>query len=611
MAVNVWQGVQQGQQLVDGLFQQQDQMRAGRALAGGNYAQAMQALGAGGNIQGVRQLQGDQIAMQDRQAAEAKAQQAQQLNTTLQVVRTLKRARSENQDLGALVEQYRPAFAAMGTDPAQFDAIAQQIATNPGLLDEIETVIGEQARNLEVVNFGSGRGAAVVDLDTGNEVRRLNPDQQPITVANNSVLYDPVRGEALVDTRSPEYIQRDPTRELIEVTPRAASTGGGASSTDSIIDGVIRREGGFVARDGRSGAPANFGINQRANPDIDVANLTEPQARAIYQERYVAPIVAAGVSGPALEAVVDFGVNAGVNRSLDFWRRSGGDINEFNKLRLQHYRSLPDYEQNGRSWERRVAETTPGRNAGSGGGARVVSAAQAPQETAAQQAASAARSFTQERQLRTDIGNNPAAKELALVRPHIQTIGRIAGQVRDGRNVSAQDDLALIFAFMKVLDPTSVVREGEFANAQNTGGIAENVVNAYNKALNGERLTDRQRSEFFRTANGMMRDRQANYQEVVNRQRDLASQYGLSPDRVAPAQPAGGQQGPRVRFELSPQQQAWVSQNGRAESGGSARRAGSRENPRLINPASATQSYNNIPSGSYFLTPDGQLRQKR
>lgn len=592
MAVNVWQGVQQGQQLVDGLFQQRDQMRAGRALAGGNYADAMQALGAGGNIQGVRQLQGDQIAMQDRQAAATKEQRAQQLSTTLQVVRTLKRARSENRDLGAIVEQYRPAFAAMGTDPAQFDAVAQQIIADPALLDQIENVIGEQARNLEVVNFGSGRGAAVVDLDTGNEIRRLNPDQQPITVANNSVLYDPVRGEALVDTRSPEYIQRDPTRELIEVTPRSAPTGGGQTrgvrnnNPGNIEDGPFARSlPGYKGSDGR------FAIFETPQDGVNAgAQLLGSYARrgivtpAQVINRWAPPSDNNPTQAYAQYVAQRLGI--GVDDPIPESRRA------------EAFQAINEFE-NG----------TRGPSQGSGG-ARVVSGAQAPQETPAQQAAAAARSFTQERQLRTDIGNSPAAKELALVRPHIQTIGRIAGQVRDGRNVSAQDDLALIFAFMKVLDPTSVVREGEFANAQNTGGIAENVVNAYNKALNGERLTDRQRSEFFRTANGMMRDRQANYQEVVNRQRDLAAQYGLSPDRVAPAQQSG-QQGPRVRFELSPQQQAWVSQNGRAESGGSARRAGSRENPRLINPASATQSYNNIPSGSYFLTPDGQLRQKR
>jgi hypothetical protein len=36
---------------------------------------------------------------------------------------------------------------------------------------------------------------------------------------------------------------------------------------------------------------------------------------------------------------------------------------------------------------------------------------------------------------------------------------------------------------MKMLDPTSVVREGEFATAQNAASIPIKIVNMYNKAL--------------------------------------------------------------------------------------------------------------------------------
>ena len=45
---------------------------------------------------------------------------------------------------------------------------------------------------------------------------------------------------------------------------------------------------------------------------------------------------------------------------------------------------------------------------------------------------------------------------------------------------SAASDLALIFSFMKVLDPGSVVREQEFANAQNAAGVPDQVRNLYN-----------------------------------------------------------------------------------------------------------------------------------
>ena len=69
-----------------------------------------------------------------------------------------------------------------------------------------------------------------------------------------------------------------------------------------------------------------------------------------------------------------------------------------------------------------------------------------------------------------------------------------------GDDATGQSDMSLIFSFMKMLDPASVVREGEFATAERTEGIAGAVVNAYNKALSGERLIPKQRQNFINQA---------------------------------------------------------------------------------------------------------------
>lgn len=67
-------------------------------------------------------------------------------------------------------------------------------------------------------------------------------------------------------------------------------------------------------------------------------------------------------------------------------------------------------------------------------------------------------------------------------------------------------------------------------------------------------------------------------------------------DRTEPTQQ------PRVRFSLTPaQQRAW---SGITPSGN----RGARTNPIVINPQQASQSFNNVPRGGYFITPDGQLR---
>jgi len=72
-----------------------------------------------------------------------------------------------------------------------------------------------------------------------------------------------------------------------------------------------------------------------------------------------------------------------------------------------------------------------------------------------------------------------------------------------GGKISGPASIAIVFKFMKALDPTSVVREGEFATAENSAGIPEGIGNIYNKLINGERLGDRQIQQFIQTAQSL------------------------------------------------------------------------------------------------------------
>ena len=54
---------------------------------------------------------------------------------------------------------------------------------------------------------------------------------------------------------------------------------------------------------------------------------------------------------------------------------------------------------------------------------------------------------------------------------------------------------------MKLLDPGSTVREGEFATAQNSASIPARLVAKYNNVMKGERLADEQRNDFFARSN--------------------------------------------------------------------------------------------------------------
>ena len=71
--------------------------------------------------------------------------------------------------------------------------------------------------------------------------------------------------------------------------------------------------------------------------------------------------------------------------------------------------------------------------------------------------------------------------------------GRVLASAQDP---SAAGDLALIFNFMKILDPGSNVREGEFATARNAGSIPSRIRALYNKLKDGEQLDADQRADF-------------------------------------------------------------------------------------------------------------------
>ena len=119
-------------------------------------------------------------------------------------------------------------------------------------------------------------------------------------------------------------------------------------------------------------------------------------------------------------------------------------------------------------------------------------------------------------------------KEFVQVR---DAFGRVATAAQDP---SAAGDLALIFNYMKMLDPGSVVREQEFANAQNAAGVPERIRAAYNNALKGERLTEATRTDFVDRASRLFENQLGGANKTREVYSGLAGQYGFDPSRVTP-----------------------------------------------------------------------------
>src|SRR5574344_1067417 len=97
---------------------------------------------------------------------------------------------------------------------------------------------------------------------------------------------------------------------------------------------------------------------------------------------------------------------------------------------------------------------------------------------------------------------------------------------------TAQGDMALIYGFMRIQDPTSTVREGEYATAEQTRSLPENIVAAYNKAVSGKKLTDGQRKGFVHTAAAQFDIIDRNQKTLEEQYRKVALDYGLDPERI-------------------------------------------------------------------------------
>ena len=85
---------------------------------------------------------------------------------------------------------------------------------------------------------------------------------------------------------------------------------------------------------------------------------------------------------------------------------------------------------------------------------------------------------------------------------------------------------------MKMLDPTSVVREGEYATAANSGGVPEYIRGLYNRAVEGEKLTPQQRQKMLSAAGGQLGVYRKRYDEAATNYGGLAERAGVPRENV-------------------------------------------------------------------------------
>lgn len=140
---------------------------------------------------------------------------------------------------------------------------------------------------------------------------------------------------------------------------------------------VIGHEGGYVNDPRDPGGETKYGISKRANPDVDVRNLTLAQAQWIYRQRYWLPLHADAMPEAAAIQVFDAAVNHGIKPAVRMLQRALGVpvdgvigpvtlnamlsvddarfVAHFAAERLTFYTDLAGWDAFGRGWTRRVA----------------------------------------------------------------------------------------------------------------------------------------------------------------------------------------------------------------------------------------------------------------
>ena len=97
-------------------------------------------------------------------------------------------------------------------------------------------------------------------------------------------------------------------------------------------------------------------------------------------------------------------------------------------------------------------------------------------------------------------------------------------------------DVAAIFAFMKTLDPNSVVRESEFEVAEGTGGAKlmsfEKAFQWWQKLKTGERLTEREKENFRNAAIGFYQADQSSIDNIRSGFENIIEDRGLNRSNV-------------------------------------------------------------------------------
>ena len=121
-----------------------------------------------------------------------------------------------------------------------------------------------------------------------------------------------------------------------------------------------------------------------------------------------------------------------------------------------------------------------------------------------------------------------AAKDFVTIR---DSYSRVKASAKDP---SPAGDLSLLFNYMKILDPGSVVRESEFATAAASGSYGDRMQAAVERAISGKRLADNIRADFVDRASRLYDQQLKLHENSESEYKRLARTRNIDESRAVP-----------------------------------------------------------------------------
>ena len=136
--------------------------------------------------------------------------------------------------------------------------------------------------------------------------------------------------------------------------------------------------------------------------------------------------------------------------------------------------------------------------------------------------------------LRKEFNTLPVVKNYVDAQSAADRLKSLVDKAKGGAFGSGAGDIAMVFSFIKALDPTSVVQPGEQATAKNAPGVTDQLLNTYNRIMQGEFLTGKTRDDFLKVIESEITHRKAPAVAQGRRFRQIARDTRIDPEHVMP-----------------------------------------------------------------------------